>query len=99
MWQRAGNNAGGGTPTFSINEYDLHGKTHSFPCKNAFFVCGMEASYSQYLIGYLENGVVTILYNYSNFATVTYANGVLTLSGTAMSGASAAARKLKIMYE
>lgn len=87
---------GGGT-NFSINEYDLYGKSKSFQCTNAYFTCGATNAYSQYLIGYLENGTLTVIYNYSNVFTVSYENGTLTLRG-AESG-SVANRMLKIMYE
>ena len=88
---------GGGTPTYSVNEYTMTNNTvRTFACTNAWFMIGTQQTYSQYYYGYVENGVLTVLYNYSSGLTAAYSNGELSLKlNVSLSDTN---RYLKIMY-
>ena len=99
MWIRANNSSGGGG-TFVINPQKLtrNGTPYTVRCSKAYINIGMKTSYGEYYIGYVENGTLTTITNYQSTFSVSYSNGVLSISktGTAVSDDNS---WIKIMYE
>lgn len=97
MWVDGKSDGSGDISTVVINELPLISTTpRTFECTKAYFTIGTEASYSQYCIGYVEDGELTVLYNYSKRHIISYTNGVLSIA--ANQALTTANGYLKIMY-
>ena len=96
MWQKmiALGNGGGVESSLSLNEYNLSSAyPQEFECTNAYFTAGEQNSYSQYLVGSLVDGVLTIYFNWNNYYSVSYSSGKLVFGQAGYSNSW-----LKIMY-